>query len=190
MSAILSRRKALALMASASTAYTDSLWARAPRPVLVFLQGAVDEAQSAAQSDAWSGDFTVIRGEPRDPLEAHDVLLQACKRLRTRQAILVGHGQGAAIGLHVARRWPHLVSTFVSTGQPTGDNPLRVTRDLDVPLLIVRGRDDRVSPGEASRYWFRHVRAPRKGYSTIDGDHFACFTHPMQFMGAVRGFVQ
>ena len=58
--------------------------------------------------------------------------------------------------------------------------------DLPLPFFVIQGRDDnRVSPVDA-REFVTAVQAPAKGYTAIDGGHFACFTNPAQFLAALN----
>jgi pimeloyl-ACP methyl ester carboxylesterase len=57
--------------------------------------------------------------------------------------------------------------------------------DLQVPFFVIQGRDDSRTPPEAARVFVNQVLAPAKGYTAIDGGHFACFTNPTGFLNAL-----
>ena len=57
--------------------------------------------------------------------------------------------------------------------------------DLPVPFFVIQGRDDSRTPPEAARAFVKQVLAPAKGYTAIEGGHFACFTNPTGFLNAL-----
>jgi len=57
--------------------------------------------------------------------------------------------------------------------------------DLPVPFFVIQGRDDTRTPPEAAHAFLSQVRAPAKGFTAIDGGHFACFTNPVGFLNAL-----
>jgi pimeloyl-ACP methyl ester carboxylesterase len=61
--------------------------------------------------------------------------------------------------------------------------------DLAVPYILIQGREDHVTPSAPAKAWFDRLRAPQKSFVEIDGGHFACFTDPDQFLGALRTHV-
>jgi len=57
--------------------------------------------------------------------------------------------------------------------------------DLPVPYFVIQGRDDnRTLPADAHAFLNR-VHAPMKGYTAIDGGHFAFVTNPSGFLNAL-----
>ena len=54
---------------------------------------------------------------------------------------------------------------------------------------MIQGRDDHVVSFEAARAWVGELKAPAKAFVPIDGGHFACFTNPEGFVGALRAHV-
>jgi pimeloyl-ACP methyl ester carboxylesterase len=60
---------------------------------------------------------------------------------------------------------------------------------LAVPYILIQGRDDHVTPTEGALAYGRDLRAPYKRVMTIAGGHFACFTNPGEFVGALRKYV-
>jgi pimeloyl-ACP methyl ester carboxylesterase len=62
--------------------------------------------------------------------------------------------------------------------------------DLAVPFFVIQGRDDHVTSFEAAQAYVAEVRAPRKEFVPIAGGHFACFTNPTEFVGALRRFAR
>ena len=57
--------------------------------------------------------------------------------------------------------------------------------DLPVPFFVIQGRDDIRCPPAAARAFVERVGAPAKGYTAIDGGHFACFSNPAGFLNAL-----
>jgi pimeloyl-ACP methyl ester carboxylesterase len=64
-----------------------------------------------------------------------------------------------------------------------------LSRDLPVPFFVIQGRDDHVVSVDAAKSYVDSVRAPAKAFVLIDGGHFACFTDPDKFVGALRKYV-
>ena len=62
--------------------------------------------------------------------------------------------------------------------------------DLPVPFFVIQGRDDTRRPPEAAHAFLSQVRAPAKGFTAIDGGHFACFTNPAGFLDALDGDIR
>jgi pimeloyl-ACP methyl ester carboxylesterase len=54
--------------------------------------------------------------------------------------------------------------------------------DLPIPFFVIQGRDDNRTSPAAARDFVKQVRAPTKGYTAIDGGHFACLTNPTGFL--------
>jgi len=72
-------------------------------------------------------------------------------------------------------------------------NPTLVTEDarsggykLPVPFFVIQGRDDNRTPPEAARAFVEHMHAPAKGYTAIDGGHFAFVTNSEGFLNALQ----
>ncbi len=61
--------------------------------------------------------------------------------------------------------------------------------DFALPIVVIQGRDDHVVSFEAARAWVGELKAPAKAFVPIDGGHFACFTNPEGFVGALRAHV-
>ncbi len=71
-------------------------------------------------------------------------------------------------------------------------NPTLVTEDarsggynVPVPYFVIQGRDDNRTPPDEARAFLDQVHAPAKGYTAIDGGHFACLTNPTGFLNAL-----
>jgi pimeloyl-ACP methyl ester carboxylesterase len=62
--------------------------------------------------------------------------------------------------------------------------------DIPIPFFVIQGRDDHVTPFEAAERYVAEVRAPVKKFIAIEGGHFACFTNPTEFVGALRQHVR
>jgi pimeloyl-ACP methyl ester carboxylesterase len=61
--------------------------------------------------------------------------------------------------------------------------------DFSLPIVVVEGRDDHITSPPAARDWVERLHAPAKAFVPIDGGHFACFTNPGGFVGALREHV-
>jgi pimeloyl-ACP methyl ester carboxylesterase len=60
-------------------------------------------------------------------------------------------------------------------------------RRLEVPFLIIQGRDDLITPTDVAKAYFDQVEAPAKEFDVIDGaGHFAHLTRTPQFLSALR----
>ena len=59
--------------------------------------------------------------------------------------------------------------------------------DVPVPFFVIQGQDDNRTPPDAARALVEQARAPMKNYTAIEGGHFACFTNPSGFLGALEG---
>jgi pimeloyl-ACP methyl ester carboxylesterase len=57
--------------------------------------------------------------------------------------------------------------------------------EMPIPFFVIQGRDDNRTPPDAARAFLDQVRAPKKGYTAIDGGHFACLTNAMGFLKAL-----
>lgn len=62
--------------------------------------------------------------------------------------------------------------------------------EISVPVFLIHGRDDVLSPPEPARMFVERLRAPAKGFTLIEGGHCACFTNPMRFLNALDRNVQ
>jgi hypothetical protein len=54
-----------------------------------------------------------------------------------------------------------------------------------VGFFVIQGRDDNRTPPQAAREFVNQVEAPAKGYTDIDGGHFAFVTNPTGFLNAL-----
>ena len=57
--------------------------------------------------------------------------------------------------------------------------------DFPVPYFVIQGRTDNRTPPEAARAFVAQVHAAVKGYTAIDGGHFAFLTNPIGFLNAL-----
>lgn len=60
----------------------------------------------------------------------------------------------------------------------------------DIPVAVIQGRDDMVTPVEPVRQFVEELSAPAKSFTLIDGGHFACFTNPGGFVAALLEYVR
>jgi pimeloyl-ACP methyl ester carboxylesterase len=61
--------------------------------------------------------------------------------------------------------------------------------DVPLPFIVVQGRDDHITPTDVAHDYFEKVKAPAKAFGEISGGHFACYTNPDGFLGALRQHV-
>ena len=61
--------------------------------------------------------------------------------------------------------------------------------DVQIPVVIIQGKDDHLTPSEAAADLVRDVRAPTKKFVSIIGGHFACFTNAEGFAAALAEHV-
>lgn len=61
--------------------------------------------------------------------------------------------------------------------------------DSAIPVIVIEGRDDHITPYEAAEEFVRDIRAPVKRFVPIDGGHFACFTNAEAFVSALTEYV-
>jgi pimeloyl-ACP methyl ester carboxylesterase len=62
--------------------------------------------------------------------------------------------------------------------------------DMSVPFFIMQGRDDHITGFEPARLYAEGIRAPNKAFVAMDGGHYACFTNPDAFVGALNQHVR
>jgi pimeloyl-ACP methyl ester carboxylesterase len=58
--------------------------------------------------------------------------------------------------------------------------------DLAVPYVLVQGHEDRITPFAVAETYFDKVRSNGKAFVPINGGHYACFTNPVEFIGALN----
>jgi pimeloyl-ACP methyl ester carboxylesterase len=62
---------------------------------------------------------------------------------------------------------------------------------LEVPFVVIQGRDDPVTTTPLARAFFEHVEAPAKELVVIEGaGHFAHLTHTNEFLAALSRTLQ
>ncbi len=61
--------------------------------------------------------------------------------------------------------------------------------DVAVPVVVIQGREDHITPPDAARRLVEDLRAPSKAFVLIPGGHFACYTHAEAFAGALEEHV-
>jgi pimeloyl-ACP methyl ester carboxylesterase len=71
--------------------------------------------------------------------------------------------------------WPTILTFDARKESPT----------IPIPFFVIQGRDDHMVSFEAAKRYVEQVRAPNKAFIPIDGGHFACFTDPGEFIGAL-----
>ena len=75
---------------------------------------------------------------------------------------------------------PKLISAIVSF------DARALGLDMPVPFFVIQGRDDHVASFDPARAYVEEVKASIKAFIPIAGGHFACFTSPEEFVGALR----
>jgi pimeloyl-ACP methyl ester carboxylesterase len=68
-------------------------------------------------------------------------------------------------------------------------NSTRTGVDSAIPVIVIQGRDDHVTPYEAAEEFVRDIRAPTKRFVPVDGGHFACYTNSEGFVSALAEYV-
>jgi proline iminopeptidase len=106
--------------------------------------------------------------------------------LQVMQKLLVDEPKGEQASYHAGEAFtvPRLLPIIGSW------DPRKVGLDFEVPMYVLQGRDDHVTSFQGARAYIAEIRAPRKALIPIDGGHFACFTDPKEFVGALRKFVR
>lgn len=123
------------------------------------------------------------RAAPRSPISEDGfvpiggidqwVSIRGCDRSRT--ALLFLHGGPFSI--------PRLLPTLLAFDARAAGY------EMPVPFFVIQGRDDNVAPPAAASDAVEQVRATAKGFTAIEGGHFACFTNPRGFLDALRRVV-
>jgi pimeloyl-ACP methyl ester carboxylesterase len=62
--------------------------------------------------------------------------------------------------------------------------------EIPVPYFVIQGSGDTRTPTALASAFVDQVRAPAKGFTAIDGGHFACFTNPAGFLDALDAEVR
>jgi pimeloyl-ACP methyl ester carboxylesterase len=61
--------------------------------------------------------------------------------------------------------------------------------EIPVPFIVVQGSEDHITPTDVVREYLDKVTAPTKAFVEIRGGHFACYTNPEGFLGALKQHV-
>jgi pimeloyl-ACP methyl ester carboxylesterase len=62
--------------------------------------------------------------------------------------------------------------------------------EMPVPFFVIQGRDDHVASFVPAEAYLEEIRAPAKAFVPIDGGHFALFTDPGEFVGALEKYAR
>ncbi len=190
----------------------------ADNPAIVYLHGGPGEAQSPFLEEfaQWERSFTVVNWDQRGSgktygkygaatlamataeqavetltRDAIAVVEYAQRRLRKRKVILVGQSWGSILGLLAVKRRPDLFYAYVGTG-------FEVSWLLSTQARESWARSEAQRTGDratlnaldaAAKAYVAAIHAPRKAFIPIDGGHFACFTDPVAFVGALQKYV-
>jgi pimeloyl-ACP methyl ester carboxylesterase len=57
--------------------------------------------------------------------------------------------------------------------------------DMPIPFFVIQGQDDHTVSFDGAEAFVKEIRAPIKAFIPIEGGHFACFTNPESFVGAL-----
>jgi pimeloyl-ACP methyl ester carboxylesterase len=78
-----------------------------------------------------------------------------------------------------------------TVGATMGAEDLRTLGlDMPIPFFVLQGRDDHITGFAPAKAYAEVVSAPVKAFVPIDGGHYACFTNPEAFVGALRKYVR
>jgi pimeloyl-ACP methyl ester carboxylesterase len=58
--------------------------------------------------------------------------------------------------------------------------------EMSIPVFVIQGVDDHVTPSEAAEQFVADLRAPAKAYLAIEGGHFACYTNAKRFAAVLE----
>jgi pimeloyl-ACP methyl ester carboxylesterase len=130
----------------------------------------------------------------------------AATELKNIDALQLVSDMTKFVGLLVEWTEPFIPSDQIYIATPTAFpndfcasklNPYLLTIDagsggheLPIPFFVIQGRDDNRTPPAAARAFLDQMRAPKKGYTAIDGGHFACLTNPGDFLQALDGYMR
>lgn len=86
------------------------------------------------------------------------------------------------------------VQGFVSSVEALSDEILEFDAyvtglDVEIPVVVIQGTHDHVTPFDAAAAFVRDIRAPAKKFVAIDGGHFACYTNAEAFASALDEYV-
>lgn len=126
---------------------------------------------------------------------------EAAAELKSLDALQLVSDMTKFVGLLIKWTEPFIPSDQAYIATPTAFpndfcesklNPFLLTIDarsggyeLPIPFFVIQGRDDNRTPPDAARAFVDQVHAPKKGYTAIDGGHFACLTNPTGFLNAL-----
>lgn len=71
-----------------------------------------------------------------------------------------------------------------------GDPIRTIGRDMSLPFFVIQGREDHITPSAAAKAYLNRTTAPKKGFTEIDGGHFAAMSNPEGFLKAMNGLVR
>ena len=60
-----------------------------------------------------------------------------------------------------------------------------VARNIEIPIVIIQGRDDHITPFELAAQFEAKLRTRSNAFVAIDGGHFACYTNAAAFAQAL-----
>jgi len=146
---------------------------------------AAGEAQAAAQINGFSSadlvDMNKFRLMARwaEPFSGSDNAYLAMRSTLLKPA---ADQEGVAVADLVSREFACLSKLLpASLDFEAG----AVGYDVPVPFFVIQGRDDTRTRPELAQAFVNQVRAPAKGYTEIEGGHFACFSNPTAFLNAL-----
>lgn len=126
---------------------------------------------------------------------------QAATELETTSALELVGDPSKFVGLLIKWTEPFITSDQTYISAPTAFpnefceaklNPTLLTIDaraggyeLPIPFFVIQGIDDNRTLPDAARAFVEQVHAPAKGYTAIEGGHFAFVTNPIGFLKAL-----
>lgn len=86
------------------------------------------------------------------------------------------------------------VRGFGFSAEALGDDVLQfdayeIGLDSAIPVIVIEGRDDHVTPYDAADEFVHDIRAPMKRFVPIEGGHFAYYTNAEAFVSALTEYV-
>ena len=57
--------------------------------------------------------------------------------------------------------------------------------EVPLPIIVVQGRDDHITPTDVARDYVEKIKAPAKAFVEIRGGHFAVYTNQQEFLAAL-----
>jgi pimeloyl-ACP methyl ester carboxylesterase len=140
------------------------------------------ELESIGAFDPTSREHSrLVNGPLRRNLNDSDTAWLGNLLNRARELYTPSELEDASGGMRLSGRAYSAIQPDLFTTAPT----------LNVPVVIIQGRDDWFTPTRPAMEYFEFLRAPQKRFIVIDGAaHFALVTHQSEFLNALRETVR